>query len=97
MTTETRRNPRRQVLHLLENPMKRLKWIKNQWTVSSMVFVPAVDRKPGENVVSRKREPGEYPENDANQWAMTVNQIDVMVYELTTLRDFAVEQMRERS
>lgn len=89
----TRRGPRRQVLDLLRQPTERLKWLKEQWTVTSTVWLLDEEREPGSNVRRRPRQPGEYPENDPAAWQAVRDQAYAAAAELVALADFAGEQL----
>lgn len=61
-------NPRRVVVKDLRQFKRLISYLIAQWDVPGSVYIDPADRKPGENVWQRKREPAEYPENDRDEW-----------------------------
>lgn len=62
------KNPRRAALEDLRAMKRLVSWLIDRWNIPGHVYVEPADRKPGENMWRRDRQPHEYPENNPVRW-----------------------------
>lgn len=86
---------RRGVLDVLKIVQNRMSWMKSQWTVAGTLYDFKAPRDEHGNSVLRPRRTDEFPENQRLAWRDLAIQCDASIIELTTLRDYAIEQMDE--
>jgi hypothetical protein len=101
---KTYRSPRRRALAELAAIKNRLQWLINRWDVSGTVY-ESVEKTYTEqhtgtertytDSVARKRQPHEYPENQAKQWEILYRQAEVAALEASELAEFALAQWRK--
>lgn len=88
-----RASARRATWKALDEIKKNVDNMRSWWTVTSKVYIPPEERPADDpNGWYRKRQAGEYPEDQRRYWAVTVAGIDSMIMDLRALRAHCVEE-----
>lgn len=84
---------RRQVIETLRAVRNELALVRDRWTVAGTVYEPVqAQREDGStyvNCVTRKRQPEEYPENQAAEWCRLMGELTHSIQLLTELKEEA--------
>jgi hypothetical protein len=79
---------RRNVLKIIGSVKRRMAALGQTWDVRGTTYEPHAEG-PSKMGEWRDRRQEEYPENQPETWAHTAIAIDMALYELTILRDYA--------
>lgn len=83
---------RRRLLESLNDAKKTVDLLRGWWDVRGTVYIPAAERAPGDNVYQRERLAHEYPEVQAQYWGATYEKLDLLIKDLTALRETAAAE-----
>lgn len=95
-----KRNPRRLALEIIANAKRLAAGMSSHWTVESTVYTNTIatdanGREYYTNTPPRKREAHEYPENNAQDWAILFHMAQELEKHAQALKDLALANYRD--